>query len=163
MSGSLKGLKTGEIILPFKQGVRSSSLRWVTTSSRTAYRSRRLFYKSHRSLIPSLLLSKPNPLRWASVWFDCKPEAAVSIVVLGCSTKKDILRDVLFCGFRRLLGGSTHLIAMLGRSKFALRRGFAQGQNARTPQKRRGPEGLFCGFRRPSGGFTHFDCNARAK
>ena len=133
-------MKTGEIILPFKQGVRSSSLRWVTTSSRTAYRSRRLFYKSHRSLIPSLLLSKPNPLRWASVWFDCKPEAAVSIVVLGCSTKKDILRDVLFCGFRRLLGGSTHLIAMLGRSEFALRRGFAQGQNARTPQKHRRPD-----------------------
>ena len=39
------------------------------TSSRTAYRSRRLFYKSHRSLIPSLLLSKPDPLRWAPVWF----------------------------------------------------------------------------------------------
>ena len=38
------------------------------TSSRTAYRSRRLFYKSHLSLIPSLLLTKPNPLRWAPVW-----------------------------------------------------------------------------------------------
>ncbi len=40
----------------------------VTTSSRTAYRSRRLFYKSHRSLIPLLLPSKPDPLRWAPVW-----------------------------------------------------------------------------------------------
>ena len=54
--------------LPFKQGVRGSNPRWVTTSSRTAYRSRRLFYKSHLSLIPSLLLTKPNPLRWAPVW-----------------------------------------------------------------------------------------------
>lgn len=41
-----------------------------TTSSRTSYRSRRLFIlKSHRSFIPSLLLSKSNPLRWASIWF----------------------------------------------------------------------------------------------
>ena len=42
-----------------------------TTSSRTLYRSRRRFLfqsKRHLSLIPSLL-SKPNPLRWASVWF----------------------------------------------------------------------------------------------
>ena len=45
-------------------------LKWpaFSTSSRTSYRSRRLFIKSHRSFIPSLLLSKPNPLRWASVW-----------------------------------------------------------------------------------------------
>ena len=55
--------------LPFKQWVWSSNLQRVTTSSRTAYRSRRLFYKSHLSRIPSLLLSKPNPLHWASVWF----------------------------------------------------------------------------------------------
>ena len=49
--------------LPFKQGVRSSNLRRVTTSSRTAYRSRRLFItKSHRSFTPSLLLSKSQPL-----------------------------------------------------------------------------------------------------
>ena len=32
------------------------------------------FIKSHRLFIPSLLLSKPNPLRWASVWLGCKPE-----------------------------------------------------------------------------------------
>ena len=58
--------------LPFKQWVRGSNPRRVTTSSRTSYRSRRLFYlkvKSHRSFIPSLLLSKSNPLRWASIWF----------------------------------------------------------------------------------------------
>ena len=47
---------------------RSSNLRWSTTSSRTAYRSRRLFIKSHRSFIPALLLSKSNPLHWASIW-----------------------------------------------------------------------------------------------
>ena len=39
-----------------------------TTSSRTAYRSRRLFSKviSH-SFIPSLLLPKCDPLRWARI------------------------------------------------------------------------------------------------
>ena len=40
-----------------------------TTSPRTAYRSRRLFCKSHRSFILSRLLSKSNPLRWVSIWF----------------------------------------------------------------------------------------------
>ncbi len=41
-------------------------------SPRTPYRSRRLFMlrrKSRLSLISSRLLSKPNPLCWASVWF----------------------------------------------------------------------------------------------
>ena len=40
-------------------------------SSRTAYRSRRRFFvpnKRHLSLTSSLLLSKLNPLRWASIW-----------------------------------------------------------------------------------------------
>ena len=40
-------------------------------SSRTSYRSRRRFFvpnKRHLSLTPSLLLSKLNPLRWASIW-----------------------------------------------------------------------------------------------
>ena len=40
-----------------------------TTSPRTTYRSRRLFCKSHFSLILSRLLSKSNPLRWASIWY----------------------------------------------------------------------------------------------
>ena len=42
-----------------------------TTSSRTAYRSRRRFLfpsKRHRSFTPSLLLSKPQPLCWVAVW-----------------------------------------------------------------------------------------------
>ena len=45
-------------------------------SSRTSYRSRRRFFfqnNRHRSLTSSLLLSKLNPLRWASIWvFFCK-------------------------------------------------------------------------------------------
>ena len=44
----------------------------MTSSSRTSYRPRRFFMrciKNHRSLIPSLLLSKSNPLRWAPIWF----------------------------------------------------------------------------------------------
>jgi len=40
-----------------------------TTSLRTTYRSQRLFYKSHFSLILSQLLSKRDPLCWARVWF----------------------------------------------------------------------------------------------
>ena len=43
------------------------------TSEQTPYRLRRLFMlriKSHLALIPLLLLSKPNPLRWASVWLE---------------------------------------------------------------------------------------------
>ena len=43
---------------------------------RTTYRSRRRFFfqnKRHLSLTSSLLLSKLNPLRWASIWvFFCK-------------------------------------------------------------------------------------------
>ena len=50
-------------------GVAGSNPVRSTTSSRTSYRSRRLFYKSLRSFIPSLLLSKSNPLRWALIWF----------------------------------------------------------------------------------------------
>ena len=41
------------------------------TSSQAAYRLRRLFMlriKSHLALISLLLLSKSNPLRWASIW-----------------------------------------------------------------------------------------------
>lgn len=51
--------------LPFKQGVRSSNLRRVTTSLRTAYCSQRLFMlrmKSHFSLISSQLLPKSQSL-----------------------------------------------------------------------------------------------------
>jgi len=39
--------------------------------SRTSYRLRRRFFvpnKRHRALTPLLLLSKLNPLRWASIW-----------------------------------------------------------------------------------------------
>ena len=43
-----------------------------TTSSRTSYRSRRLFIlKSHRSFTPSLLLSNRDPLRWVRGWVVC--------------------------------------------------------------------------------------------
>ena len=41
------------------------------TSSQALYRLRRLFMlriKSHLVLTPLLLLSKSNPLRWASIW-----------------------------------------------------------------------------------------------
>ena len=40
-----------------------------TTSEQALYRLLRLFYKSQSALTPLLLLSKSNPLRWASIWF----------------------------------------------------------------------------------------------
>ena len=40
-----------------------------TTSEQALYRLLRLFYKSQSALTPRLLLSKSNPLRWASIWF----------------------------------------------------------------------------------------------
>ena len=40
-----------------------------TTWSQALYRLRPLFYKSQSALMPLLLLSKSNPLRWASIWF----------------------------------------------------------------------------------------------
>ena len=43
---------------------------FALSTSRTSYRSRRLFIlKSHRSFTPSLLLSKSQPLRWVAIWF----------------------------------------------------------------------------------------------
>ena len=39
------------------------------TSEQALYRLLRLFYKSQSALTPLLLLSKSNPLRWASIWF----------------------------------------------------------------------------------------------
>ena len=56
--------------LPFKQWVRGSNPRRVTTSLRTAYRSQRLFIlriESHFSLISSQLLSKSQPLRRVAI------------------------------------------------------------------------------------------------
>ena len=55
--------------LPFKQWVRGSNPRRVTTSEQASYRLLRLFFKSQSALILLLLLSKSNPLRWASIWF----------------------------------------------------------------------------------------------
>ena len=40
-----------------------------STSEQALYRLLRLFYKSQSALTPLLLLSKSNPLRWASIWY----------------------------------------------------------------------------------------------
>ncbi len=66
----------------------SSTLPASTTSPRTSYRSRRLFYKSHLSLILSRLLSKPDPLSLGSG------------LVLGQRRK-----------LKHLLGNKTHVVA----------------------------------------------------
>jgi len=46
-----------------------SILTAYSTSEQAAYRLLRLFFKSQSALIALLLLSKSNPLRWASIWF----------------------------------------------------------------------------------------------
>ena len=40
-----------------------------TTSEQALYRLLRLFYKSQSALMPLLLLSKLQPLRWVAIWF----------------------------------------------------------------------------------------------
>ncbi|MDD6262961.1 MAG: hypothetical protein PUA83_07780, partial [Clostridiales bacterium] len=81
------------------------------TPSRTAYRSRRLFIlKSHRSFIPSLLLSKSNPLRRASIWFwirKPKPETETAFFCLSEKTSPKLKSKgspKLFTAPRRLSG-----------------------------------------------------------
>ena len=55
--------------LPFKQWVRGSNPRRVTTSEQAAYRLLRLFSKSQSALIPLFLLSDRDSLRWIRGWF----------------------------------------------------------------------------------------------
>ena len=55
--------------LPFKQWVRGSNPRRVTTSEQAVSRLLRLFYKSQSALIPLFLLSHREPLRWGRGWF----------------------------------------------------------------------------------------------
>ena len=52
---------------------RRSNLSISATSEQALHRLLRFFYfiKCQSALVPLLILSKPNPLRWASVWFFC--------------------------------------------------------------------------------------------
>ena len=54
---------------PPKRNVVSSSLAGGATSEQALYRLLRLFFKSQSALMPLLLLSKSQPLRWAAIWF----------------------------------------------------------------------------------------------
>ena len=105
-----------------------------TTSPRTTYRSRRLFYKSHLSLILSRLLSKPDPLSLGSG--------------LGPPLRGGFFLSQENIDFNRLFQKGRHglwsclpfwvpaaegglhpsVIQMLGGSEFRLRRGFACGK-----------------------------------
>ena len=130
-----------------------SKLKESATSSRTAYRSRRLFYKSHRSLIPSLLLSKPDPLRWAPVWFAALRAALFLdlcvFFVNTCQNKRTSLRMSFCFGFRRPESGFTLGISMLGVGKAAPAQFPACGRKF-TRHSARGPEGPFYLFRPPA-------------
>ena len=102
-----------------------------TTSPRTSYRSRRLFCKSHLSLILSRLLSKSNPLRWASIWFFGADLNAAASILLRCSKIKAPAKAGAF-----ILGaaGSFQCSAEVNS---ACAKVFAQGENACTAHQRR--------------------------
>ena len=55
--------------LPFKQWVRGSNPRRVTTSEQAAYRLLRLFFKKSERIIPLCLLSRSQSLCWDAIWF----------------------------------------------------------------------------------------------
>ena len=55
--------------LLWEQDAGRSSRPTRTTSEQALYRLLRLFFKNQSALMPLLLLSKSNPLRWASICF----------------------------------------------------------------------------------------------
>ena len=57
-----------------------------TTSEQALYRLLRLFYKSQSKLTPLLLLSKSNPLHWASIWFWVQTWKLLASILLRCSS-----------------------------------------------------------------------------
>ena len=62
------------------------------------YRLLRLFYKSQSKLTPLLLLSKSNPLRWASIWFWVQAWKLLASILLRCSQNPEcfLIRDFCF-------------------------------------------------------------------
>ena len=72
------------------------------------YRLLRLFYKSQSKLTPLLLLSKSNPLRWASIWFWVQTWKLPASILLRCSSSSQAIyrlrRAFLFhCKIHRTL------------------------------------------------------------
>ena len=59
-----------------------------STSEQALYRLLRLFYKSQSKLTPLLLLSKSNPLHWASIWFWVQTWKLLASILLRCSTSE---------------------------------------------------------------------------
>jgi len=97
---------------------------------------RRLFMlriKSHLALIPLLLLSKPNPLRWASVWVF----GAASKVSSDYKKEGHAYCVPFFLGSARGARSTPGVFDMLGRNGSVLRQGFA-AQNACDARQTRG-------------------------
>ena len=87
------GRRSGLKIHRWRQRTGSSPVTG-TTSPRTSYRSRRLFYKSHLSLILSRLLSKPQPLSlgcglvsqiYTGIFFVNTSQSVASVISLAMS------------------------------------------------------------------------------
>ena len=101
------------------------------------------FFKSQSAFILLLLLSKSNPLGWASVWFwhNLQP---LHLFCSYHSKKCDLFRRVAFSfGFRSRWSLHPSVIEILGRSEFALRQGFACGK---TLVRRKGAAGQKAGW-----------------
>ena len=93
------------------------------------------FFKSQSAFILLLLLSKSNPLGWASVWFwhNLQP---LHLFCSYHSKKCDLFRRVAFSfGFRSRWSLHPSVIEMLGRSEFALRQGFACGKTLKRSMR----------------------------
>ena len=88
-----------------------------TTSPRTTYRSRRLFYKSHLSLILSRLLSKSQPLHWVAVWYPlAEAISSVSPLIPNRISRTFVrLLSWLFCVLCRWFGAQIPVFPTAGR------------------------------------------------
>ena len=81
-----------------------------STSEQALYRLLRLFYKSQSALTPLLLLSKSNPLRWASIWFWVQTwKCGVYSVAMLHVAAKSALRPRLFMPMAKKMSSARSL------------------------------------------------------
>ena len=88
MNRADQAVSTGQNHVPFVESVSGgflikSVMNTRTTSEQALYRLLRLFCKSQSALMPLLLLSKSNPLCWASIWFLGEDGIIMSVMNTG--------------------------------------------------------------------------------
>ena len=94
-----------------------------TTSPRTTYRSRRLFCKSHLSLILSRLLSKPDPLALGSGFV----LGADPVAYIPSSVQSPLCSDVFLCLRQKRRHPPAPLLLLSKPDPLALGSGFVLG------------------------------------